>query len=342
MCEGPVSGYGLSMDATGRDRREDPGEASDLPDRDRREDSEEASDLPDMATVAEIVGEVSESAERPDRGRPVTEVARSALARAVRGGASVTRRGTGAVRRRPDPAREQGAAQEPGAARQTGLARRGTDIVRRGTNLTRRGARLAGHGVYAGSRWLASEVLTLAPRLPVRDQATLRAQFPGKSPDEVADALIEGAARASAAVGATIGAWSILPVAPAFPVEIVTETLTLVGIEIKLIAELHEVYGARPPGDLASRMTDYVGSWAHRRGVTLTPGGAVLALSSPLGRRLQRRLAARAGRSALSLGPLLTGAAAGALFNRRETRRLGQEIHDDLRKRSSSAAGWPN
>jgi hypothetical protein len=258
------------------------------------------------------------------------------------------------VRRRPDPAQEHSAAQEHGAAQghgaargadgtqQTGIARRGTGIARRGTRLTRRGTRLAGRGVYAGSRWLAGEVLTLAPRLPVRDQATLRAQFPGKSPEEVADTLIEGAARASAAVGATVGVWSILPVAPAFPAEIVTETLTLVGIEIKLIAELHEVYGVRPPGDLASRMTAYVGAWAHRRGVMLAPGGVVLALGSPLGRRLQRRLAVRAGRSALSLGPLLTGAAAGALFNRRETRRLGQEIRDDLRKRSSSAASWPN
>ncbi|MGA2830003.1 MAG: hypothetical protein ABSF03_28295, partial [Streptosporangiaceae bacterium] len=284
----------------------------------------EATGVPDAASVAEIVGEVSESAERPSTGRPVTEVARSALARVTRGGASVTRRGTSAVRRGPNA---------------TG---RGTGIMKRGTSVTRRGTRLAGRGVQTGSRWLAGEVLALAPRLPVRDQATLRAQFPGKSPDEVADALIEGAARASAAVGATVGVWSILPVAPAFPAEIVTETLTLVGIEIKLIAELHEVYGARPPGELASRMTAYVGAWAHRRGVALTPGGVVLAIGSPLGRRLQRRLAARAGRSAVSLGPLLTGAAAGALLNRRETRRLGHEIRDDLRKRYSSGASWPS
>jgi len=191
-----------------------------------------------------------------------------------------------------------------------------------------------------GLRWLAHEVIVLAPRLPVRDQEKLRAQFPGKSPDDVADTLIEAAARASAAVGATIGVWSVLPIAPAFPAEIVTETLTLVGIEIKLIAELHEVYGVRPPGDLASRMTSYVGAWANRRGVALGPGGVMLAFGSPLARRLQRRLAARAGRSAVSLGPLLTGAAAGALLNRRETRRLGHEIRDDLRKQAPGTPGW--
>ena len=212
---------------------------------------------------------------------------------------------------------------------------------RPGTGIAGRGTRLAGRSVYAGTRWLASQVLALAPRLPVRDQATLRAQFPGKSPDELAGTLIEGASRASSAVGATVGVWSVLPVAPAFPAEIVTETLTLVGIEIKLIAELHEVYGLRPPGDFGSRMTAFVGAWAHRRGVALTPGGVVLAMGSPLGRRLQRRLTVRAGRSAVSLGPLLTGAAAGAILNRRETRLLGHEIRDDLRKKSPVTDAWP-
>ena len=269
--------------------------------------------------VATVVGEVSESAEQSSPSRPVTDVARSALARVRRGGANVGRRGTS-------------------------LTRRGSTVSRRaagrGTSVAGRGTRLAGRGVRSGGRWLTAEVLALAPRLPVRDQARLRDQFPGKTPDEVAEALIEGASRASAAVGATVGVWSVLPIAPAFPAEIVTETLTLVGIEIKLIAELHEVYGMRPPGDLPSRMTSYVGAWAHRRGVSLTPGGVVLAIGSPLGRQLQRRLAARAGRSAVSLGPLLTGAAAGALLNRRETRRLGQEIRDDLRKRSPGTPGW--
>lgn len=203
-----------------------------------------------------------------------------------------------------------------------------------------RGARVAGRGVRWGSRRLTAEVLTMAPRLPVRGQAMLRAQFPGLSPEEVADALIEGAARASAAVGGAVGAWSVLPVVPAFPVEVVTETLALVGLEIKLVAELHEVYGMRVTGTAAERMTAYVAAWAHRRGVSLAPGGLILAAGSPLGRRLQRRLAARAGRSAVSLGPLLTGAAAGALINRWETRRLGDEVHRDLRQRSTITAQW--
>jgi hypothetical protein len=129
---------------------------------------------------------------------------------------------------------------------------------------------------------------------------------------------------------------------PAVPVEIGVETLAVVGIELKLVAELHEVYGMRAPGSRADRMMAYVDAWAHRRGVGLAPGGLVLAVGSPLRRRLERRLIARAGRSATSLGPLLTGAAAGALLNRRETRKLGREIRDDLRRRwSPDVAHWP-
>ena len=412
---------GLSMDASGRDDSGTSGESAGPADSGPEDYS--FAEAPDVGEVASIVGELSESAEQPTSGRPLNEVARSALARVRRSGRGVGRRdadgghepgmtdgadaaarpgaatGSGVVPGSgvadgPDTVLEPGTASGSGAAagsdvatgsgvtpgsgvargldavrrspdlvrRGSDLARRSPDLVRRSPDLVRRspdlvrrgsgaprkgasvvgrGTRLAGRGVQRGSRWLAGEVLALAPRLPVRDQATLRAQFPGKSPDELADALIEGASRASAAVGATVGIWSVLPVAPAFPAEIVTETLTLVGIEIKLIAELHEVYGMRPPGDFAGRMTAFVGAWAHRGGVTLTPGGVVLAMGSPLGRRLQRRLAARAGRSAVSLGPLLTGAAAGALLNRRETRRLGQEIRDDLRKRSPTAAIWP-
>ncbi len=177
----------------------------------------------------------------------------------------------------------------------------------------RRGAHVTGRGVSAGGRWLSARVLAMAPRLPVRDAATLRAR-----------------------------AWAVLPFVPAAGVEITTETLAVVGIEIKLVAELHEVYGQAVQGGVVDRMTAYVGAWAQRRGVALAPGGVVLAAGSPLARQLQRRLAARAGRSILSLGPLLTGATAGGMINRRETRKLGRILSDDLRKRSPYANGWPD
>jgi hypothetical protein len=195
-------------------------------------------------------------------------------------------------------------------------------------------------GVVSGSRWLTSEVLAMAPRLPVRDYEKLRAQFPGRSTEELADALILGSARASAAVGAAAGVAMVLPL-PTAPVEIAIETLALVGIELKLVAELHEVYGMRAPGSATERMLAYVEAWAHRRGVAIAPAGLVIAVGSPLRRRLQRRLIARAGRSAISLGPLLTGAAAGAALNRHETRRLGSDVRKDLRRRSPHNTEWP-
>jgi hypothetical protein len=207
------------------------------------------------------------------------------------------------------------------------------------SGIARRGGSATWHGVRYSGQWLTSQALALAPRVPVRDQQTLRAQFPGRNPEEVADALIEGASRASGTVGAAVGAAMVLPL-PAAPVEIAVETLALISIELKLVAELHEVYGLRAPGSVPERMFSYLAAWARRGGVSVAPGGLVLAVGSPMRRRLQRRLIARAGRSATSLGPLLTGAAIGALLNRRETRRLGTDVRDDLRRRAPASPTW--
>jgi hypothetical protein len=204
--------------------------------------------------------------------------------------------------------------------------------ARSSARVTGRGFRAARRGVGFGLGWMTGQVIAMAPRLKVRNQAALQAQFPGMTSEDIADSLIEGASRASATVGGAVGAWAALPVLPAFPVELATETLTLIGIEVKLVAELHEAYGVPATGNMAERMTAYLGAWANRRGIALAPGGLILAAGSPIARKLRRRIAARAGRSVFALGPLLTGAAAGALLNRRETRRLGQEIRADLRR----------
>jgi hypothetical protein len=203
----------------------------------------------------------------------------------------------------------------------------GARVVGRGTRVVRRRA-------GSGTGWLVGQVVAMAPRLRVRDQAALRAQFPGRSAEEIADTLIEGAAHAAAAAGAGAGMAAVLPVLPAFPVEVAAETLLVVGIEIKLVAELHEAYGILAPGNFAERMSAYLAAWAHRRGVFMVEGGLILAAGSPVARLLRRRLIARVGRSAVSLGPLLTGAAAGAMFNSRETKKLGRDIQRDLRGRT--------
>src|SRR6516162_5459080 len=228
---------------------------------------------------------------------------------------------------RPQDRQRLAAAFTRAASSSARLAGRGTRAAGRQIAAVRRGA-------GSGTSWLAAQVMAMAPRVRVRDQAALRAQFPGRSAEEIADALIDGASRASAAAGGAVGVWAALPTLPAYPAEVVAETLVLVGIELKLIAELHEAYGTPASGNVAERMSAYVAAWASRRGVFMIPGGLVLATGSPLARQLRRRLAARAGRSAFSLGPLLTGAAAGAYLNSRETRKLGRMLADDLRRKA--------
>jgi hypothetical protein len=217
----------------------------------------------------------------------------------------------------------------------TGSAARSAALS--GASAAGRGARaVIGRGRRASlarpAGWLSDQVVAMVPRLRVRDSETLRAQFPGKSPDEIAAALIDGAANAAAATGGAAGMWSILPVVTAFPVEVAAETLVVVGIEVKLVAELHEAFGLPADGNFAERMRAYLAAWAHRRGVFMIPGGVVFAPGSPLARLLRRRLAARAGRSTASLGPLLTGAVAGAVLNRSAVRSLGRDIVRDLRR----------
>jgi hypothetical protein len=212
-------------------------------------------------------------------------------------------------------------------------ARRGAATARRGAAGARRGASSASRGVGSGMNWFTAQVVAMGPRLRFRDQATLRAQFPGQSDDEIAQRLIDRAARAATAVGGTTGAWAALPVLPAFPAEVAAETLAVVGIEVKLVAELHEIYGMGAVGSGTERARAYIGSWASRRGIYQVDGGLLLIAGSPLARQLTRRLAGRVRRSTLALAPLFTGALAGAVLNRRETRRLGYEIRDDLRQR---------
>lgn len=178
---------------------------------------------------------------------------------------------------------------------------------------------------------LLDQVLSAVVKLPVRDGATLRARYPDLSTDAIADALVKSAAHATASIGAAVGVWAVLPLLPAFPVEVAAETVAVVGIEVKLIAELHELYGQAVTGTPLTKATAYVVAWGEQRSAVLVPGTLVLAVGSPLRKRLTRRLSHRAGRSALSLGPLLTGATAAAWFNRRETRRVGRLVVEDLR-----------
>jgi hypothetical protein len=181
---------------------------------------------------------------------------------------------------------------------------------------------------------LSGRIFELAPRVPVRDLDTLRGQFPGLGAEQIADRLVAGACKATAAVGAGVGAATMMPVPPAMPAELAAETVGVALVEFKLIAELHEVYGVRAPGGLKNRTTAYLGAWAQRRGIDVAkPDSVNAALGSQVKRQLRQRLLRRSARNMPILLPFMVGAVVGAVINRRDTGRLAEAVRGDLRHR---------
>lgn len=315
--------------------------------------------------VAELAGELSEAQEDPRRRRLARQISELAsrrhgtasgvasrtgmVWRGTRSGADTAwrqvRSATGSAVHRSQPARDVAA----------GKVRSGRDAAARRAHSTGAAARqrtkatgaAALHGaqasgtatgklVRAGGQWLTAQAIDMAPRVPIRDAATLRRHHPGLDDEQLAERLIVAASRASAGIGAAVGAAAAVPFVPTLPMELGVETLALVAVELKLIAELHEVYGQQATGSTAQRMLAYLTAWSQRRGVRLTANGISLAVGSPVRRQLERRLLAKASQSALALAPLLTGVAAGALIDHHETRKLGTAVRNDLRKRALS------
>ena len=198
-------------------------------------------------------------------------------------------------------------------------------------------ARAAGAGAVASGRWLADTLIEAAPRLRIRDRAALLKHHPDQTDEEIAESLIRTAAKGAAAVGAGWGAvtaieFAVPPTLLSLPVQIALETLVVAAIEVKLIAELHELYGRRPQGS-GSPIFAYTSSWANRRGVDpLNPAMLTVGLSTAAKLQIRRRLLGRAARNLTTLGPLLTGAIAGSLVNHRETSRIGTQLRDELRR----------
>ncbi|MEU5775042.1 hypothetical protein ABZ819_17370 [Streptomyces venezuelae] len=201
------------------------------------------------------------------------------------------------------------------------------------THGVKEGVRKGGRGAKAGIGYLADRLIENAPRIPVRDLATLRKQFPGLGPEQLADKLIAGAANATSTVGAGVGAAAMLPVPPAMPAELAAEITGVAAIELKLIAELHEVYGLRPEGNLKQRSTAYLNSWSQERGVEVAkPATFNAALGGQMKRELRQQIMKRMVRNLPNLMPFMVGAAVGAVMNRRDTRKLAARIRKDLSK----------
>lgn len=198
----------------------------------------------------------------------------------------------------------------------------------------KRGVRKGGESARAAIGHIADRIIDIAPRVPVRDLATLRKQFPGLGPEELADRLIAGAGKATATVGAGIGAAAMMPVPPAMLAELAAEITGVAAIEMKLVAELHEVYGLRPPGGIPQRSTAYLTSWTEERGIDVTrPVTVNAALGGQMKRELRQQIMKRTVRDLPNLIPFMIGATVGAVMNRRDTRRLAERIRKDLRER---------
>ncbi len=222
----------------------------------------------------------------------------------------------------------------PRTARKAGRTGSRGSRVAAVTDGVKEGVRKSGRGAKAGIGYLADRLIENAPRIPVRDLATLRKQFPGLGPEQLADKLVAGAANASSTVGAGVGAAAMLPVPPAMPAELAAEITGVAAIELKLIAELHEVYGRRPEGNLKQRSTAYLTSWSEERGVEATrPSTLNAALGGQVKRELRQQIMKRMVRNLPNLLPFMVGAAVGAVMNRRDTKKLAARIRADLRAR---------
>ena len=191
----------------------------------------------------------------------------------------------------------------------------------------------------AALRWMADVVGDVAPHVPVRDRATLQKHFPGLNDDDLAERLIRNAARATAGVGAAGGGvasveWVATPTLLSAPVLLAAETVAVVAVELKLIGELHEVYGQPVSGNGTNRAATLIHAWAGQRGVNpLVPGvGVASVLGTAARKELQGTLLRRFGRNLTTMGPLLSGAAVASYLNRRATKSLGEKLQKDLRK----------
>jgi hypothetical protein len=199
-------------------------------------------------------------------------------------------------------------------------------------------------GDRAPTAMLGDLLTAAAPRLPIRDRDRLRRAFPGSSDEEIADALVNRAAKVTTGIGAATGGlaaahWFAPPSLVALPLELGAETVLVAAVELVLVGELHELYGRRPPGDARERAAAYLASWTARRSADRTGAAGLGSLGAVGLRALRKRLTRRLAGAVPSAAPLLVGAALGGRVNRKATETLAQRLRRDLR--SSLSPGGP-
>jgi hypothetical protein len=206
-------------------------------------------------------------------------------------------------------------------------------------------ARRAGATAVTSGRMLADLLVDAAPHIPVRDLDTLVQHHGGASGEALADALTRNAARTTAGIGAAGGAvaaaeWAAMPLLVMVPLEVVVETLAVAAVEVKLVAELHAVYGVPVAGSGAQRAVSFTGSWASRRGIDPLAPWTIPNVMGIAGRNVVgKRLLVRFSRNLGTIIPFLVGAAVGARVNWSETTRLGASMREDLRRVAAVRSG---
>ncbi|GAA3411064.1 hypothetical protein [Streptosporangium vulgare] len=210
-------------------------------------------------------------------------------------------------------------------------------LLGRLTKSLARGARRAKASGEGRGRWLTDVFMAVAPRIPIRDLQTLSEHYRGLTSEALADDLVRTATKATMAVGAIGGAvaaaeFAAPPLLLSAPAQLVAETLVVAAIEVKLIAELHEVYGIQVPGTGSQRAMAFAMAWSKQRGVDpMAPGTMTVALGTAAKTALRNRLMRTLGRHLTTFGPFLTGAVAGGFLNRAATKKLGEVVRADLR-----------
>ncbi|MFF5206957.1 hypothetical protein [Streptosporangium sp. NPDC000396] len=207
------------------------------------------------------------------------------------------------------------------------------------------GAKKAKESKIGRGRWLADVFMSVAPRIPIRDLATLSEHHHGLTSEALADDLARTAAKATMTVGAIGGAlaaaeFAAPPLLLSAPAQLVAETLVVAAIEVKLIAELHEVYGVQVPGSGTQRAMAFANAWSRQRGVDpMSPSTVTIALGTATKTALRNRLMRTLGRHLTTLGPFLTGAVAGGALNRAATKKLADLVRADLRHQEALPPG---
>jgi len=181
---------------------------------------------------------------------------------------------------------------------------------------------------------------SIAPRLPIRDRPTLERHLHVSDTEPMADVLVRNAASATAVAGSVGGVLVITSktgplMLAAIPLRVAAETLVVAMIELKLIGELHEVYGKPLAGTTVQRGTTALRLWASHRGFEIEDAGGIVGTLSQMARRpTTRRAAAAVTGKALGRKGIRIGAGiAGAVENRKTTYTLSEQVRAELRRR---------